>query len=108
MSKLNCWPGCLAIVKAGIHAGELYTVRAWMGRYEFRGGSRANDVWICAAEQPVTIRGKKGEKQEFRAGDDILIQDSRLRPITPPPGTITEDEVIELYSPRTTSPEEAC
>jgi hypothetical protein len=105
MSKLNCWRGCLAYVPRGPHYGELFSVTGWMGAYTFFGGTTAHDVWICRAEQPVTLKFKGvRRRQNFKAGEDILMRDVWLRPITPPPGSVTDSEVRELFSPRTVTP----
>lgn len=92
--NLNCRPGDLAVI-VKTHPAEPATaqfidrvvcVRAW----EIRHG---DPCWKYAH---MPLRGK----YRGMVVDWYEIPDEWLRPITPPPGTVTDSEVRELYEPQ--------
>jgi hypothetical protein len=98
---MNCKPGDLAvIVKAKQdmrNIGKIVTVLRlaidgeYLGPWRTRMTREDGISWVI-----------EGVGQIFWAGDPVkqrAIPDEWLRPITPPPGTVTTEEVKTLFSP---------
>ncbi len=93
--KLNCWPGCIAQVvrspypeNVGKHVLVLDTVDADPGEWRVE----------CLA----AMTGQVGPDRfaVHPPGSIGWGHDKSLRPITPPPGTVTDEEVTQLYAPQ--------
>jgi hypothetical protein len=66
---------------------------------------RHNQLWRNTGPAQlweVEAAGTLIQKEGGRFFKVCPVPDSHLRPITPPPGTVTTDEVRELYSPNNT------
>lgn len=51
----------------------------------------------------------EGKRLHMLNGDEyVSFKDRALRPITPPPGSVTDSEVLALYAPRTVTPSAPC
>lgn len=96
----RCWPGCLALCvrsDAG-NEGRIVEVLHFAGRISER--VKADNFWLV---RPIDGKPVKWITDEGRAdyiGD--YLHDNQLIPITPPPGTVIEDEALERYAPRHT------
>ena len=88
---MNCYPHALAIfIAPGPLQGrivKLTTLDPYPGLPE--------PFWLYEGER-IDMAGGYGEYVSFR--------DKAMRPITPPPNTVTDEEVRELYRPRTVTP----
>jgi len=84
---MNCKPGDLAITVCSTNnnQGKIVTVGRWLGKVR---GWVGDDRWEINVELP----GRLG-------GSGAHYRDSYMRPITPPPGSVTESEVTALYNP---------
>lgn len=87
---MNCRKGDIAIIVGGELGNEGGMVRV-VGT-----DSRCwGEEWLCEALSE--LRTSTGVVS--RPGEYGYCEDRFLRPITPPPGTISDEEVRELYSP---------
>jgi hypothetical protein len=92
---MNCKPGDLAFIvhsEAG-NEGRIVEVVRWVGFLNALAESGANDWWQV---RPLDGKPILWTRQSY--GDFYV--DRFLRPIRP--GSITEEEVKELFSPNTT------
>jgi hypothetical protein len=93
---MNCKQGDLAyIVDSGSvrNIGRLVSVC-----YRADSGDEL-PAWACIALSRLVRFEDDGSCTRIRAGDEIEVFDADLRPILPPPGTVTDEEVRDLYSP---------
>lgn len=79
---MNCKPGDLAICFRAPNVPEAIDMVVTIDRM-----SPSKDCWYSI------------EQHYSKNGNLIVWNDKDMRPITPPPGSVTEDEVKELYSP---------
>lgn len=95
MSKLRCWPGCLAIVlKADIPEAVgciVQVVRA----------SHIEDepAWWVRIDRPMRAWTGLDVSEVVAAHALISVPDAWMTPITPPPGTETVDTSTPLTEP---------
>jgi hypothetical protein len=96
----NVKAGDLAIYVCSGHGvpendGRLFSVL----RYLFEESAEAGEPWWEAE----AIGGAFDSWGYWNAPGSVgAVADRYLRPITPPPGSVTSDEVRELYQPKTT------
>ena len=116
--SLNCRPGDLAIVlppRGGgscAATGLIVTVLRRLRRDDVLYESKwltvladeafdAGVEWLIRLPRALTELCNHGLPY---TSDVNSMWDARLRPITPPPNTATDEEVRELYRPRTVTP----
>lgn len=93
---MNCKPGDLAYIVWSVRGNEgkvvrclrLFGIAIWDGE--------PLQTW----ETDYDFGVEPFTDPELR----FCIPDDQLCPITPPPGSVTTDEVLELYAPRTDTP----
>lgn len=107
--KLNCRPGDLAIVLGNSRVVKEPTAMmvvtvvrlAPLGDFALPDGHDAvcsvPGSWVIEFPRPLHVRCASGKWAPRAHG---VCVDSRLRPITPPPGTVTDEEVTQLYAPQ--------
>lgn len=103
MSKLRCWPGCLAeVVKSSAgNEGKIVKVLRFVGELHGWVGSDRWEIESLSGPMLAVYEFNGMPVPEF----GTTARDSRLRPITPPPGAVTDSEVKELFAPNTTQKE---
>lgn len=102
MSKLRCWPGCIAqIVRSRFpeNVGALVHIIRFSSDASAVFGSPG---WDAVALSSLLLADVMGRTGRTTAGEEGWARDADLRPITPPPGTVTDSEVRELFSPQPT------
>ena len=92
MSALRCWPGCLAITENAPQDNGL--VVEVIERPAFAHLVLETPCWV------VRSLGSPFHMTPSTTAHECWWPDAMLRPITPPPGTVTTDEVQELYQPK--------
>jgi hypothetical protein len=90
--KLNCWPGAVAVVVSDGVIGQFLGGRT-VTCTTLTKNAVGEPAWCYEGRQFLIVLGL----------DMVLVEwipDAILRPITPPPGEVTDAEVRELYSGR--------
>jgi hypothetical protein len=90
--KLNCWPGAVAVVVSDGVIGQFLGGRT-VTCTTLTKNAVGEPAWCYEGTQFLLLVGVDMVLVEF-------IPDAALRPITPPDGTVSQEEVRELFSPK--------
>lgn len=95
MAKLRCWPGAIAIISNhGKNDGHLVECVSF---------DVVAESWECIALAELSGYDDDGNWVGFiHPGEHCIGPDDELIPITPPPNSITQEEVRELFNPQPT------
>jgi hypothetical protein len=93
---MNCKPGQMAVVIKGTDRHE----KSWIGRVVRV--IRVRGLGVDGSSLYWEYEGQRLVHPLY--GECLAVADIALRPITPPPGSVSDEEVRELYQPKTTEP----
>lgn len=109
--KIPCWPGCLAIVRCHNQKydnGKVVEVlrRARPGKDRFTPSGIvlstirvAGSWWVRGVDLHFIGNKFDGVKEIIGGQTEVAYADGVLIPLMPPPGSVTDSEVSELFSP---------
>lgn len=92
MSRLRCWPGCLAVIvldECPDNLGAIVKVLKRANPHEY--SSFDGEEWEVMPTRALRCWGADGYRLVQAA---VGMRDIALRPITPPPGTETTDTEV--------------